>query len=362
MNDERHRFFSRNHLGRTFLGMSMAIVLLFCNSVLISWGMKKLSLAIGWSPPPFLDNSLIFILTFLSISLEIQLVHLLHPRREDIFSQFIDAYRKISRGDYNIHVADENHGRFGSLTGGLNEMADSLKKMEKMRQQFISDMSHEIQSPLTSIRGFAGILKNEELDPEKRRAYLEIIEDESLRLSKLSEELLEMTKLESPDMKLETLQYSLNRQIRDVVLKYEPQWREKDLDVRVDLDESTICADRDLLVRVWNNLFHNAIKFTPPGKHIGISLHSDPETPETYLIIMSDEGIGIEEDEISFIFARFSKADKSRNYDSSSHGNGLGLSIVRKIVELHGGEVLARSSGLNRGTTFSVRLPVGWHE
>ena len=357
MSDETHRPLSRRHLIRTIIGITTIILMMVGNSFILSLLAGKFLPVERWPFHRSLYFPALFFITFLLMILESRILFLFRPRHVDIFSQLIDAFRKISRGDYDIHLTDrDEHGHFSRLTGSLNEMADALRETERMRQQFISDMSHEIQSPLTSIQGFARILRDEELDEGKRKAYLAIIEDESRRLSRLSEELLEMTKLEASDLTLEPSEYSLDRQIRDVILNYEPLWREKNLEMEVDLEEGMIIADRDLMVRVWNNLLHNAIKFTPAGKKVSIRLQADPA-----YVTISDEGIGVEEEDLPRIFDRFHKADKSRHRGDHTSGSGLGLSIVKKIVTLHGGDVTAHSSGPGRGTVITVRMPADRH-
>ena len=360
MSDHRHRHFSRKHLARTLYGILIVFVLLTVNSAAVSLLTEAIFRFFHRTPPRLVNFPLQFLLTALAIALESQIFILLRPRRRDFFSQYIEAFRKIARGDFNIQVSsDEDHGRFSRLTGGFNEMAESLRKMEEMRQQFISDMSHEIQSPLTSIGGFARILREESLSEEKRNSYLTIIEEESRRLSRLSEELLEMTRLESPDLKLQPGEYSLDRQIREIILNYEPQWREKNLEIRADLPEVKIRADRDLLARVWSNLLHNAVKFTPAGRSLSVSVSRIPENGSGITAVFADEGAGIDPEDLPRIFDRFHKADKSRTNAGGQGGSGLGLAIVQKIVVLHGGTVTARSPGPDRGTVFTVKLPAG---
>ncbi len=339
-------------LGRTVLGL----LYLWGHGVLASLMLHVLYRRIGWTAPELLGFTFLFLLSVVVILGEGKiLLHFHRPRRDDPFVQLAEAFGKIARGDYDIDLnIHDGHGHFDRLVGGLNEMTDSLRQAEEMRQNFISDMSHEIQSPLTSIRGFARILKEEELEPDKRRDYLEIIEDESLRLSRLSEDLLSMTRLESPDLMLSLRDYRLDRQIREVVLHYEPQWREKNQNVLVDLSEETIRADRDLLVRVWNNLFHNAVKFTPPGGEISFSLRPG----DRFLTVtLSNEGAGVPREELPFIFDRFHKADKARSRSDRETGSGLGLSIAGKIVSAHGGEICAESEGPGKGAVFTVILP-----
>jgi len=277
------------------------------------------------------------------------------PGRRQIylFIAWIDAMRRMSKGDFSVTLdADPRHlGQLGVLVRSFNEMASELGQMERMRQEFISNVSHEFQSPLTSIGGFARALRNEELTADTRRHYLQIIESESMRLSKLSDNLLKLTSLESNHHPFEAKSYRLDRQIRRVILGCEPQWLAKRLELDVDLDELAIVADEDLLNQVWSNLAHNAIKFTPEGGTISVRLSGSEQHVE---VTVTDTGIGVSEADLHHLFERFFKADKARS--RSAGGSGLGLSIVKKIVELHHGTVTA-SSRVGEGTSFRVELP-----
>jgi len=269
------------------------------------------------------------------------------------FQTVIDAMRKLSRGDFNVSldIRQAVDNQFGQLIRSFNDMAARLGDMEKMRQEFISNVSHEIQSPLTSIRGFARALRNPRLSDEERNHYLDIIETESMRLSRLSDNLLKLTSLESEHHPFEPVRYRLDKQLREVILAFEPQWTDKSIDVDVNLEEGEIVADRDLMNQVWGNLIHNSIKFTPSGGTIGIRLKFAEGDAE---VLFSDTGIGIGEEDLPRIFERFYKADKSRN--RSAGGSGLGLAVVKKIVDLHRGSIDVRSEP-GKGTAFTVRLP-----
>jgi signal transduction histidine kinase len=255
-----------------------------------------------------------------------------------------DALELISRGDFNVFVesGDHIHDDFADL---INDMAKNLGNMETMRQDFISDVSHEIQSPLTSISGFAALLQDDELPPAKRRHYAEIIESESKRLSSLSDNLLKLSALD--DSCPAKTGFRLDQQLSNIVLTLEPQWSAKNLTVEVDLRGRVMNGDEGLLSQVWINLLVNAIKFTPAGGTIRISLGEDA-------VKIADTGVGISKGDLPHIFERFYKVDKAR--DRSLGGNVLGLSLVKKIVELHEGQVTVASEP-NKGTTFKVSLP-----
>jgi two-component system, OmpR family, phosphate regulon sensor histidine kinase PhoR len=271
----------------------------------------------------------------------------------DAFEPIIDAMERIARGDFSIRVENDfDDGLLHGLVTSVNKMAQELGQMENMRQEFIANISHEIQSPLTSIRGFAQALQNNQLSPMEHHHYLEIIEAESNRLSRLTDDLLKLAALDAEQAKFEPQRYQLDQQIRSVILTCEPQWRDKQLEMDVELDGIEIQADADLLSQVWMNLLHNAIKFTSTGGRIAIALHPHGEQVE---FSIADSGIGISADERVHIFERFYKADKSRT--RAAGGSGLGLAIVKKIIDLHHGAI-DLTSEVGQGTTFTVELPL----
>jgi signal transduction histidine kinase len=308
---------------------------------------------IGYIPNHFLVQLLNSLLSLMFTMLIIKFAQRFDRQTAGVFDSIINAQRKIATGDYNISLdkKTEGLGPFEDLVDSINDMASELSKMETMRQEFISDVSHEIQSPLTSIRGFAKALKSEELNNEDRLHYLSVIEEESIRLSKLSDNMLRLAALDTDTIRFNKRSYRLDKQLRHVILSFEPIWTDKNISIDVLLEDTEIVADEDLLNQVWMNLIHNSIKFTEPFGSIQISLSSKEEYAE---INISDNGIGIAEEDQSRIFERFYKADKSRT--SSSIGSGLGLSIVKKIVDLHHGTISLQSS-LGKGTTFTVTLP-----
>ncbi|KKO55553.1 HAMP domain-containing sensor histidine kinase [Paenibacillus sp. DMB20] len=272
-----------------------------------------------------------------------------------LFDSIIMAQKKIAAGDFNVSMdkKTEGLGPFGELVDSVNHMALELSRMENMRQEFISDVSHEIQSPLTSIRGFAQALRNPGLSSEDRLHYLSIIEAESMRLSKLSDNLLKLASLETDTMKFEPTTYRLDKQIRVIVLACEPQWAEKNIHMDVFLDEIEIKVDEDMMNQVWLNLIHNSIKFTPEGGNVKIELY---QQGDVLVFKITDTGIGIAEEDRKRVFERFYKSDKSRT--PAMRGSGLGLSIVKKMVDLHHGTIDVQSK-LGAGTTFTVSLPNG---
>lgn len=279
-------------------------------------------------------------------------------KQEKFLHPIIQAMKMMAEGNFNIDLSiyltqfrDRGDHPYYKIVESIEHMTTKLGEMEEMRQEFISNVSHEIQSPLTSIRGFAHALKNDDLTPDERKHYLQIIEMESNRLSKLSENLLKLTSLESEHLSLELKSYRLDHQLRRIILANEPQWDEKEINMDISLENVTITADEALMEQVWINLIHNSIKFTQQAGTITVEAY---KTENNQLIVtIKDTGIGMEKDTLMHIFERFYKADKARNRNAG--GNGLGLSIVKKIIDLHKGEIQVQSE-LGKGTEITVTL------
>ena len=217
----------------------------------------------------FIFGSCVAILTSIPFAKKRQSQHLV---------PMIQAIKMMSEGNFNIDLSfieinferDEQHP-YHQIVNSISHMAEKLGEVEEMRQEFISNVSHEIQSPLTSISGFAHALKNDDLSKEERKHYLQIIEMECARLSKLSENLLKLTSLESEHVPLELKKYRLDHQLRRIILANEPQWMEKDLMMDISLEEVLVTADEEMMDQVWINLLHNSIKFTPENGTISVT-------------------------------------------------------------------------------------------
>ncbi|MCB8817534.1 sensor histidine kinase [Desulfosporosinus shakirovi] len=277
----------------------------------------------------------------------------LKPYKEDKWiAGMFDALENMAQGNFNVQIEKDNHGFLDELTERINIIAQGLGSMETLRQNFVADVSHEIQSPLTSISGYAALLENDALTHAERMHYIQIIQVESKRLSKLSANLLKLSSLDIGVTSLSLTKFRLDKQLQNISILLEPQWSKKNLLLEAELDKVTIYADEELLSQMWINLMHNAIKFTTEGGTIHIALTRDTEKISC---TMADTGVGIAPEDQLHIFERFYKVDKSR--DRTIGGNGLGLSMVRKIVELHGGKVTLESE-IGKGSTFTVSLPV----
>lgn len=276
-------------------------------------------------------------------------------RIKQFFTKTRNVIKKIGAGDFSVRLqlGFNMHKEFEQLMEGVNNMALELGQLEKMRQEFISNVSHEIQSPLTSIRGFAHALRNVQLSAEDHLRYVEIIEAESSRLSQLSDSMLKLTYLEAENRKFEFTIFRLDQQIKDSILACEPQWKTKTITMEADVEEVSINANEGLLSQVWTNIIYNSIKFTPEGGNVQVKLFRQGKFA---ICKISDTGIGMSAEERMHVFERFYKADKSR--ERSYAGNGLGLSIAKKIVDIHEGTIGIQSV-LGTGTAFTVTLPAG---
>lgn len=316
---------------------------------------QKFNLLFSPFTTQLLTSILGFLLTFICFVIMGYMARKRGDGRKVFMSPVIDAMQQISQGNYNVHVpklsGHENRDHpFDEIVDNLNKMAKDLGEMEEMRQQFVSNVSHEIQSPLTSIKGFAIALQSENISDEQRKHYLKIIEKESERLSNLSDNLLKLTALESTELLIDQGRYRLDEQIRNVVLANEPQWMAKELLINLQLAPIEIMAEQELLDQVWMNLLGNAIKFTPTGGTIELKA---AEKEGQIHIAVSDTGIGIAKEAQAHLFERFYKEDQARSREEG--GNGLGLSIVRKIINMHGGSISVESEE-RVGTTFHVYL------
>ncbi|MDF2962134.1 MAG: two-component sensor histidine kinase [Paenibacillus sp.] len=262
-----------------------------------------------------------------------------------------EATKLMAKGKFDVELQIKRKDEIGVLSVSFAEMAQELAKLDQMRQDFVSNVSHEIQSPLTSISGFSKALKQKKMSEESRIHYLTIIEQESERLSRLSQNLLKLSYLQQGLHPVNRNTYRLDKQLREVGIALEPQWTAKEIDIDVQLEAITVQADEDQLKQVWINLLNNSIKFTPVGGTIRIKVSKNKHL---VTVSITDSGIGIPVEEREDIFKPFHKVDKSR--DPSVKGNGLGLSIVKKIIDIHNGDIQV-SGTFGLGSTFTVTLP-----
>ena len=265
-----------------------------------------------------------------------------------------DGMAEISKGNFDVRVSETDKANmpseFGELERSFNKMASDLEGIEMFRNDFINNFSHEFKTPIVSIRGFARQLQNPNLTDAEREEYISIIISESERLTKMSSNILLLTKLENQQIVSEKTSFSLDEQIRRCILLLEKDWGAKNIEFNLDgLEEAKYTFNEEMLSHVWMNLLSNAIKFSPDNGIIKIQLSL---ADGKIVCSISDHGAGMSEETVSRIFEKFYQGDKSHN----GNGNGIGLNIVSRIVMLAGGEVKVFSRE-GEGSRFEVHLP-----
>ena len=265
--------------------------------------------------------------------------------------QLTVANARVQNGDFDVRLPANIPGEMGDMMRSFNAMTESLGQTAYLQKDFISSISHEFKTPIASIRGFAKLLQMPELTEEQRQEYITLIAQESDRLSRLSETLLRLTALEQQTAPASISRFSLTEQLRQVILRLEPNWSAHGIDWQLELDdEVAIESDEALLSHVWINLIQNAIKFSPEGSSIIASVESSGGQA---VVRITDHGCGMDEETVKRIFDRFYQADRSRRQE----GVGLGLCLVKRILDMLGGQV-AVASAPGEGSTFSVTLPL----
>lgn len=264
-------------------------------------------------------------------------------------SELMKATEQVQAGDFSVRLSEEEPGEVGALTRSFNEMTAALSRTAYLQKDFISSISHEFRTPIASIRGFARLLQMPGLTQTQREEYVQMIAQESDRLSRLSNTLLRLTSLEQQETPASLSAFQLDEQLRQVILRLEPIWSARKIDWQLALSPVTITSDSELLTQVWINLLQNAIKFSPEGGVIEVSV-SATDMAE---VEITDHGIGMDEATIQRIFDRFYQADSSR----SREGVGLGLCLVQRILVMLDGEIHVRSTP-GEGSVFRVRIPL----
>lgn len=267
-------------------------------------------------------------------------------------NRIVNQMNRLAAGDFKARLTlgkpINSHPTFVEVTESFNKMAEELENTELLRNDFINNFSHEFKTPIVSISGFAKLLKKGNLSEEQKRKYIDIIEEESLRLSAMATNVLNIAKVENQTILSDVTQFNLSEQLRSSILVLEGKWRGKNIDFCLDFGEHMISANEEMLKHVWINLIDNAIKFSPSGSTIDLTVN---ETKEHISVSVLNRGSEIPEDQKKRIFNKFYQADESH----SSEGNGIGLALVKGVAELHNGSVSVSSA--NNVTEFTVMLP-----
>lgn len=274
---------------------------------------------------------------------------------EEPMREFAKATSKVAQGDFSVYVSPlhtmDKLDYLDVMILDFNKMVEELGSIETLKTDFFSNVSHEIKTPLAVIHNNAELLNREGITEERRRECAENILHATRRLSNLIGNMLKLNKLEKQAIKPAPRQFDLCAQLCECALQFERIWEEKDIEFVAELeDRALISGDEELLALVWTNLLSNAMKFTPPGGAVTLAQTSDSDG---VTVTVSDTGCGMAPETVKHIFDRFYQGDTSH----STEGNGLGLALVRRILELSDGTITVEST-LNQGSVFTVRLPV----
>ena len=265
------------------------------------------------------------------------------------FQFLIEGMKRLAQGDYSVRLHLSRHiPPAERLADSFNTLAGELQNTELLRNDFVNNFSHEFKTPIVSILGFAKLLKRTDLPPEKREEYLDIIIDEARRLTDMSDNVLNMAKIEKQSILTGVSRFNLSEQVRTCVLLLEKRWEQKQLDIDFDEHEYHYTGSEELLKQVWINLLDNAVKFAPEKSRVRIGI---VQTPETIAVSVASAGEAIGGETRKRIFEKFYQGDSSH----ATEGTGLGLAIVDKIVRLHKGTIgISYQDGCN---VFTVTLP-----
>lgn len=260
------------------------------------------------------------------------------------------ATKEVAKGNFDITLEEDSKIKeLQEMAHNFNIMAKELAGIELLRTDFIENVSHEFKTPLSAIEGYTTLLQKKGLSEEKRKEYTQKILYNTRRLTSLTSNILLLSRLENQEIGIQKEEFCLDEQIREVILSLEARWSEKNLELVIDLDNMNYYGNKDLLIHVWQNILNNAIKFAPTDGIVRILLRHETEGIK---VSIADNGIGMNEKVMQRVFEKFYQGDTSR----SSQGNGLGLALAKRIVDLHGGEI-SISSKEGKGTTFTVFLP-----
>ena len=267
--------------------------------------------------------------------------------------QIIKAAEQMMTGDFSVRIPPlhgiANADGFGVIADYFNQMAQELSGTETLRTDFIANVSHELKTPLAVIQNYGTMLQQQDLPENKRLEYAKAITDASRRLANLITNILKLNKLENQQIFPKAETYDLGEQLCECLLTFERAWEDKALDIETDVEEEVMVnSDGELLSLVWNNLFSNAIKFTPPHGKISLTLKAEGEFA---VVQVSDTGCGISPEVGKHMFEKFYQGDTSH----ATQGNGLGLALVKRVIDIVGGDISV-SSEVGKGSIFTVKL------
>ena len=266
--------------------------------------------------------------------------------------KILEATEKIAEGNFDTRLEIlHDYGKYNEydlIMENLNKMASELQNNEVLKTDFISNVSHEIKTPLAVIQNYATLLQDESLDYETRKKYSKTLISASKRVTDLITNILKLNKLENQEIQEKHYVFNLTEALAESVVEFEPLIEKKEIELTCDFDDVNVISSRSLLEIAWNNLISNAIKFTDKGGKIDLILKTKDKNVE---ITVKDTGCGMTSEVGAKIFEKFYQGDTSH----STQGNGLGLALVKKVIDILGGEISVQSE-VNKGSIFIILL------
>ncbi len=274
---------------------------------------------------------------------------IMYRRRKRELTTLTESIKKVANGDFTVRIAYDERDSMAHVYRDFNKMSTELESVQFLRKDFINSYSHEFKTPIASINGFASLMLEKELSREDQCTYLQIIQEESERLSNLTSNTILMSKLSSQKIVSSKERYDLGEQLRQCAIILSREWLKKQQTFSGEFPNIEYVGNRELMKHLWINLMNNAIKYTPPGGEISVTLSYQ----DKYITVtVADTGRGMDEDTLSHLFDPYYQGDRSH----SGQGLGLGLSIAKKIVTLCNGSIQVKSR-VDEGSVFTVTLP-----
>ena len=267
--------------------------------------------------------------------------------------RIIKGAEKLMCGDFSARIEPlrgiVGEDGFDNIIDCFNRMAEELSGVETLRTDFIANVSHELKTPLSVMQNYGTMLQNPNLPDEQRMEYAKAITEQSRRLADLITNILKLNRLENQQIYPAAKRYNLGEQLAECLLNFESTWEKKSIDIETDIEEDVLVeSDDELLSLVWNNLFSNALKFTEPGGTVSVTLKTEGDFAT---VKVSDTGCGISPETGKHIFEKFYQGDTSH----ATQGNGLGLALVKRVVDIVGGDISVESE-VGKGSTFTVKI------
>ncbi len=338
---KKYNLFFFQTTGIVFASQLVSLVLFYGMNIL---GMQLEFFNLEETPPILTFSILLIISSVVGVGISFLLAKILTTPLKKLQK----ASEEISKGNFDVAIEPSKNPVLNDLIEDFNKMARELKSIETLKSDFISNVSHEFKTPLAVIQSYSKALRRKDLDDETRKKYEKVLDNNIKKLTNLTSNILNLSKIENQQMVIDKTNFLLDEQIRQSILTLEPEWSAKNIEFDLNLTKTVYNGSKELMSQVWQNLIGNAIKFSHDGGKIYISIKKERGK---IIVTITDAGIGMSEETLNHMYEKFFQGDNSR----TSVGNGLGLSLVSRIIAISEGEISATSK-LGEGTTFTVTL------